>query len=165
MVVAQRVALGDKNVEIARDMGLTPEAVSGIRNSPEVKAETARHLVKVEAVRLEVQEKIADQAVDAVRTVANIMGSASVKAETRLRAALGLLDRNGNGPTQTHNINPSSPILGGDDIAAIRKNGRAYIEHLKKEGVILTALEVPHTSIPSTEQNQECASCEESEAS
>ena len=93
--VVRRILIGQKSVDVAKDLGVTPAMVSYTRNSPIVQ----RQLAIMEAVRdidaVDVSKRIKDLAPKAVTMLEEVMDNENSPAAVKVKAAVELLKMNG----------------------------------------------------------------------
>ena len=110
--IARRLLLGQKNVDIARDLGCTAQTVSNVRNSPVVKDKLAIMSAARDAGTIDLAREIADLAPLALQRVKEALETGQVMGRelngiSILKEANQLLDREIGKPTQrvdTRNI-------------------------------------------------------------
>lgn len=103
--IARRLLLGQKATEIARDMNITPQTVSNVRNSPVVKDKLAIMRAARDAGSVELAKEIQDLAPIALQRVREALEDGTVlgkevSAVGILKEANSLLDREIGKPTQ-----------------------------------------------------------------
>lgn len=108
--ISRRVLLGQKNVQIANDMNLTPEAVSYIRNSEIVKERTEKLQARADDSAVDVSTRIkhlAPKALDVLEDLINgKVAGESIPAKLRAHHAEKLLDRAGHAaPKEVRSFN------------------------------------------------------------
>ena len=119
-----RLALGGlKQCEIAEEMGVSQGQVTHVLKIPVVSQHLADLQKDKDARYLAVRERIERLSVDAVAVAEEIMKNGEVKADTRLKAASGFLDRAGHGAvkeTRTVGVNMKVNVL-----EMLRERGKA----------------------------------------
>ena len=101
--IARRIVLGQKNVEIANDLGCTPQMVSYVRNSPIVQEKIGKLQVAADIETSNIAGRIkalAPQALDLIQKIVvdGKVGSEAVPIRLRAVHAESLLDRAGYSP-------------------------------------------------------------------
>lgn len=100
--IARRIVLGQKNVQIANALGVSPTLVSNVRNSPVVKEKIELLRGARDAETVDIAKQIQELAPHALSLLEDLIKSGDVDGEkipARLRAhhAEKLLDRAGHG--------------------------------------------------------------------
>lgn len=127
--IARRIVLGQKNVEIANDLGVTSVMVSYVRNSPIVQEQIGKlhEMANVETANISARIKsIAPKALDLLESIIKDgkVGHETVPVNIRARHAENMLDRAGYAPPkEIRSLNLSGHFTSED------------IENLKKRAV------------------------------
>ena len=119
--IARRLVLGQKNIDIARDLGVTPMMVSNVRNSPVVKEQMGFLSAKKDQITMKISEQIAEALPKCVEFLTDSVNDPHVGGALRSRNAFGLLAAGGYGPSKNVNIKGVHQILTAADINDIRK--------------------------------------------
>lgn len=94
--IMRRVLLGQKNVEIAKALGITPQTVSNVRNNPLVREQ----LSMLESLRdnrtVDISRDIKELSPLALAVMKAAMEDPGSPWGVKVRAAMDLLDRSGN---------------------------------------------------------------------
>lgn len=98
--VKRRIFLGQKNIEIARVLGITKEQVSSIRRSPVIQDELKKLQLEADKNVVDVKEAVKLLAPKALRVVEQILDDENVPANVKLAAAKDTLDRGGHAAPQ-----------------------------------------------------------------
>lgn len=98
--VARRIVLGQKNVEISNDLGITPQTVSYVRNSPIVQDKITKLHASSDLETTNIAHRIkmiAPQALDLLESliITGKVGNEVVPAKVRADHAESMLDRAG----------------------------------------------------------------------
>lgn len=124
--IARRVLLGQANIDIAKDLGVTKEMVSMVRNSPVVKDKLACMQVARDAKAVDLAAEIADLAPVALQKLKEALEEGKVNGQQLNAAAIvnvanSILDRDQGKPTQrveTRNLHGHFTI---DDINRMKE--------------------------------------------
>jgi hypothetical protein len=118
--IIRRVAIGHSNGQIAAALGVTPQTVSNVRNSPVARVKLMELQSQLDETLIEVQNRIRSVAPTAQNLLEDII-TGSVPAHISLRAkyASELLNRAGLSPV--HRIASVSTTLTRDDIESIKR--------------------------------------------
>jgi hypothetical protein len=132
--MVRRIALGQNNIEIAEALGVTPQTVSNIKNSPLAKE-------KVEELQNSMDERVRDihkriqalqpEALDALEGVLRGQYDNDPHPVLKTKVATTLLAMGGNGPVQkVHSLNEH---VTREDIEKLKERAR---EAAKMQGVL-----------------------------
>lgn len=127
--IARRILLGQKNVDIARDLGCTPATVSNVRNSPVVKDKLAIMSAVRDAGTIELAKEIQDLAPLALSRIREALEQGTVmgkelNSSAILKEANNLLDRDQGKATQridTRNLNATLTV---EDIELLKEKAK-----------------------------------------
>ena len=118
--IARRLVLGQRNCDIAKDMGITPMMVSNVRNAPVVKEQMSFLSAKKDQITMRISEQIAEALPKCVKFLTETIDDPNVDNPLKSKNAFGLLAAGGYGPTKNVNIKGVHQILTAADIAEIR---------------------------------------------
>lgn len=121
--IVRRLLLGQKAVDIAHDLGLHPQTVSNVRNSPLVQ----RQLAVLQQQRTEeavtIAEQIREIAPKAVQALDDAMSDPDSPWNAKVAAAKDVLDRAGYAPVRrTENVNAHLTL---EELEAIKARAKA----------------------------------------
>ncbi len=127
--IARRILLGQTNVDIAKDLGCTPQTVSNVRNSPVVKDKLAIMGAARDVGTIDLAREIADLAPLALQKVREALETGQVmgkelNAKQILAQANGVLDREMGKPTQTVNTRNLHGHFSLEDIERIKNRAK-----------------------------------------
>ncbi len=118
--IARRLSIGQKNVDIARDMNVTKEMVSYVKNSPRVQEHVdALQLASDEEV-VNVTSRIKELCPAAVEVLKFGINDEETPLGMRIKASLAILDRAGHGPVSRVHSESFHAYLDGADIMRIK---------------------------------------------
>ena len=134
--IARRLVLGEKHVDIARDMGITPAMVSYTANSHLVQQEMAVLMAKRDGMTVDIAQDIQELQPLALLKVVEAMIHTDATPADSARIGFGILDRGGNSVVKkTINMNGT---LTPADIEEIKERGRKNLKAsraIKEEGI------------------------------
>ena len=138
--IARRLVLGQRNVDIAREVGVTPTTVANVKNSPVVQDKLSIMRAARDAGTINLAREIADLAPVALERVKEALETGKVMGQELnpgqiLREANNLLDREIGKPTQrvdTRNIHGHFTIT---DIERIKEKAMALAGCEAEEGL------------------------------
>lgn len=119
--IARRLLLGQSNVDIARDLGITPTSVSIVRNSPVVIEQLSFLSAKRDVKAMRISEQIAESLPMCVKYLKETIEDAEISDNLKSRNAFGLLAAGGHGATKNVNVRGVHAVLTPSDIQEIRK--------------------------------------------
>ena len=130
--IARRIALGQKNVSIAKDLGVTTSMVSYTRNSPIVMDQISElHAVR-DGATIDIMKEIRDFAPSALGLLKDVVkGNGSMKdapMTLRARTAENWLDRAGFAPVKKFSGEMLHGHLTGEEIEQIKREARQEME-------------------------------------
>ncbi|RQW92804.1 MAG: hypothetical protein EHM79_00310 [Geobacter sp.] len=102
--IIRRIVLGQKNVDIARDMNCTEATVSNVRNHPIIRKRIEFLQAMANNAVVDVQKRILEVAAEAQVVLEDIMNNQASAPKLRADVAFGLLDRAGYGPVKNLNV-------------------------------------------------------------
>jgi len=121
--ILHRVALGDPNVDIARDFNTTPQTISNIRNSKVSLAILDQHRSQLSSEMEDINERVSRFAPVALQLIEQLILNDEVPLSLRAKYAAEHLNRAGYGPVHKNlNINRQ---LTREDIEQIKQRSRA----------------------------------------
>lgn len=113
---------GLKNVDIARELGVTTVTVSRTLSSPIVR-EIVQRMLDGDTTALDVRTRLSNSAIMACEVIDNLMTDSEVSPAVRAQLAIKSLDRAGYAPVQKHaHVNS---ILSEEEIEAMCAAGKA----------------------------------------
>lgn len=121
--MARRITLGQKNVDIARELDVCPQSVSIARNSAVVEEHIAELESQADAATVSVTSRIKALAERALDVLEETLKDETVGKVLKSKIAMDLLDRAGHSGVQK--IQKVSATLSPDDIAALKANARS----------------------------------------
>ena len=121
--IVRRLLLGQKAVDIARDLGITPQTVSNVRNNPLVVKQLADMHEKRDSDATAVANQIKEVAPMAVQVLTEAMSDKSSPWNAKIMAAKDVLDRAGHAPI--HRSESVTTTLTFEEITAIKERARA----------------------------------------
>lgn len=127
--IARRLVLGQKNTEIARDLGIHKQTVSNVRNSPVVQEQMALLNGARNAETMDLAQEIAEIAPVALQLLKEIVEGegqgTNAPLSLRAREANNMLARVGHGVPQRVQSESVNVFLTSKDIAEIKQRARA----------------------------------------
>ena len=123
--ISRRLLLGQKNVDIAKDLNISPVSVSIAKNSHIQQARFAELEARRDDSCIDVAKQIKQLSGIAIGVVEALMSNPDVKADVRLRAATDVLDRAGFAPVQKSQNTSVQLYCSADEIAKIKAQARA----------------------------------------
>jgi len=136
--ILRRLVIGQKSVEIARDLGVTTAVISYVKNSEVGKRQLSLIRSAVDAETIDVAGRIKELATVAIRVMEEGMDEEQPMG-TRLKAATDVLDRAGFGAPRILRTENLHAHLTADDIAEIKERARRMAE---ETGAIFIEAEV-----------------------
>jgi len=91
--ISRLLVLGLENKEIAERLGIHPQTVSLVRNSPIIKANTEELQSRANDKAVDLSVELAKDAIEARRIIVELMKDENEKSEVRLSAAKDIMDR------------------------------------------------------------------------
>ena len=140
-VILRLVALGRENKEIAGMLGVTPQTVSDVRNSPLGQARIQLFRSKVNEQAVEIMKVLETDVPKNYKLLMEIRDGVIddseeyVPLKMRMDAATHLLNREGHGPTTNTNFKGILGIIGGTDIEEIKKKAKEASSLAANDGV------------------------------
>ena len=131
--IARRIVLGQDNVTIARDLGVTTATVSNVRNSPVIKEKITVMQCARDASTVDISRQIQEFAPEALKLLRNVIAGNGAEGKDasiplRVRTAEQWLNRAGHAPVQkTASINIHSR-LDKEDLDKIKKRASELSE-------------------------------------
>ena len=121
--VARRLALGQKNVTIAAAVGMSPMAISNIKNSPVTQEYVANLQGARNSATVDILENIREMAPKALKLLDDIIQGKESEASPALRAnvAKDILDRAGYSAVKNLNVRSIHAVVSPADLEAIKK--------------------------------------------
>lgn len=120
--IVRRLVLGQKAVDIAKDLNIHPQTVSNVRNSPLVKAQIAKLQSERNESAATISERIKEISAEAVDVLEQAMSDADSPWNVRVSAAKDILDRAGHAPVQRRESVTAHLTL--DEINAIKARAK-----------------------------------------
>lgn len=127
--VIRRIVIGQKNVAIANELGITPQTVSYIRNSEIVQAKLGVMHAAADHETISVAARIKELAPEALKIVETLvvdgkLDGEKIPAKLRAHHAESLLDRAGYAPAREVRSMNLHGHYTKDDIEALKKRAR-----------------------------------------
>lgn len=126
--ILRLIAIGMENKEIAHTLGVSPQMVSDVRNSPigQVRIETLRNLEDSECKNIyDVLQRDVPKNYKLLMDVRDgKLDDVTISVRHRIDAAKALLDREGHGPTKNIHFNGSVGMVKRTDIEEIKAQAR-----------------------------------------
>ena len=124
--IARRLLLGQKSVDIARDMDITPAQVSNVKNSPVVQEKLVLMRAARDAGSVDLAKEIMDLAPIALERIKEALSSGTVlgkevSASQLLKESNGILDREMGKAVQRVDTRGIHAVLSMDDIERIKQ--------------------------------------------
>lgn len=136
--IIRLILLGQDNISIARELGVTPQNVSDVRNSPIVRERLEILQEERDASAVDISKRISRLAPKALDVMDEILrGEAACTAGDRLRAAVDVLDRGGYSAPQRHEH--VHGVLTGKELLAIKKRVEKAKEIAEDSGEVQDA--------------------------
>ena len=128
--IIRRLTLGQKNTEIAQNMGISSAQVSNVRNSPIIQDKLAIMQGARDAYTLDIAKDIrefAPKALEVLKAIVNGDDSSGLPVGPALKArvASDLLDRAGYAPVRNVNVQSAHVHLTRDDIEELKRRAVA----------------------------------------
>lgn len=121
--IVRRLLLGQKAVDIAADLGITPQTVSNVRNNPLVAAQLESMHAERDKDAMTVADQIKEIAPRAVAVLKEAMDDNDSPWNAKVAAAKDILDRAGHAPVKrSENVNATLTL---DELTAIKERARA----------------------------------------
>lgn len=123
--IARRIVLGQKNVEIANDLGVTPAMISYVRNSPIVQERINKLQAAADGDAVSVSRRIKALAPQALDLIEQLIVKGKVEQETipakvRAEFAKDMLDRAGHGAVKEIKASHLHGHFTSDDIEKLK---------------------------------------------
>lgn len=134
--VARRILLGEKNVDIAKDMNISPVMVSYTRNSHKVKALIAELESRRDGVSVDIAQDIQELCPLAIKRMGEMLAKGTEKDSDMIKIGFGVLDRGGHSPVK-RSINVNGALTK-DMINNLKTRGL----ELQSEAIDVTSKEV-----------------------
>lgn len=129
--IARLLLLGMKRKEVAKQVGITKEFVSVVKNSPVVKAHLDLLKTERDHEAIDIAKQINEALPRCVELLKEQMEDDSGKVSPSLKSknAFGLLSAGGHGPSKKLDVRTAYAVLSPEDIASINARG----SEIKKE--------------------------------
>jgi hypothetical protein len=138
--IIRRLALGQKNVDIAKALGITEVSVSQVKNSPIVQEQLKAMMDKMDSEAVDVGKRIHEMAPKALDVLESVLNDEedTVPLSIKVKTAHDILDRAGHAAIKQINANVMHGHFNADDLAEIRQLA-------KDQGVVVDvdAVELP----------------------
>jgi len=118
--IARRLLLGQRNIDIAQDLGISQQNVSDVKNSPVVQEQLGFLSAKRDVKVMRISEQIAESLPMCVKYLKETVEDPDISNNLRSRNAFGLLAAGGHGATKNVNVRSVHAVLTPDDIKEIR---------------------------------------------
>jgi hypothetical protein len=124
--IIRRLALGQKNTEIAKALGITTVSVSQVKNSPIVQEKLNTMLDKMDGVAVDVGKRIREMAPKALEVLENVLedDEDTIPLSIKVKTAHDILDRAGHAAVKTVNANVLHGHFEAEDLAEIKELAR-----------------------------------------
>lgn len=128
--IVRRLLLGQKNVDIANALNITPQQVSNVRNSEVVQDQLAIMRKARDADSIDVAKDLAELGPRAVKIYKECLDNEELSLHTKLRVADTVLDRTGHPRMQklTGNIKHAHAHVTAQDIEEIKARVQKAID-------------------------------------
>lgn len=126
--IMRRLVAGDRQVDIAKDLGMTQSRMSIICNSPAFLNQLERLSEGADNNALCVADRVKVLSDDAISVLENVLQDPNmhgVTAKVRVDVAKDVLDRAGHGATKK--ITSVTAVLNGDDIEELKARGAKLV--------------------------------------
>jgi len=118
--IARLLVLGIKNIDIAQQMGVSPEMVSNVKHSPVVREQIAFMSGAKDAATVRVTEQIAEVLPKCVEFLASTIEDEDISTGLRSKNAFGLMAVGGYGASKNINVKGVHAVLTAADIQDIK---------------------------------------------
>lgn len=127
--IARRILLGETNVKIARDLGISEVTISNVKNSPVVKEKLAVMRAARDAGTINLANEIIELAPIALDRIKEVLETGktlerNASAASILKEANNIIDRVQGKPTQTIHTKNMHAHFNADDINDIKERAR-----------------------------------------
>lgn len=130
--IVRRLLLGEKDVHIARDLGVTVQMVRYTKTSPIVQEQLGIMHGALDGKTVDIAKEIQDKAPIALKVLEEIMTDRDAKEGVRARIAENWLDRAGFAPVKQ--IQSVDVTFTSDDIQAIKKRALSRYANGQQNG-------------------------------
>jgi len=134
--IRRRIFMGHANKDIARDLDVSPQTVSAVKNNPLIQEQLRQLHIHAEANALKVQREIQRHAPRALEVLTEIMNAEDTSHAVRLKAAADLLDRAGHKPIARTETSIKGSFLDAAEITALKSRALAAA---RDAGVVIDA--------------------------
>lgn len=121
--IVRRLVLGQRPTDIARDLGITKQTVSNVRNNPLVVKQLQSLHEKRDSDTASISAQIRDIAPKAVAILEEALDDPTSPWNARITAAKDILDRAGHAPV--HRSESVTATLTVDEIMALKERAKA----------------------------------------
>jgi DNA-binding CsgD family transcriptional regulator len=124
--IVRRLALGQKNTQIAKALGISEVSVSQVKNSPIVKEKLASMVEKMDENAIDVGQRIKELAPRAIKVLESVLEDVedTVPLSLKVKTAHDILDRAGHAAIKQVNANVMHGHFNADDLAEIKQLAR-----------------------------------------
>lgn len=130
--ILRRLVIGQKSVEIARDLNVTPAVISYVKNSEVGRRQLSLMRSAADVTAVDIAGRIKELAATAVEVMAQGLDDTNPMA-LRMKAACDVLDRAGFGAPKVLRTENIHAHLTAEDISQIKQRA-------KSEGVVIDAI-------------------------
>jgi hypothetical protein len=135
--IARRLVAGERPIDIARSMNMTPTRISIIMNSPIFKQQLAKLSSRADESAVNIQERLKEESRNAIDYLSKVLkgdaNEAGGNCSPALRSSVAkdILDRAGHGKIQKiHQVNENI-ILTGDRIEELKRKRQEMLKGIK----------------------------------
>lgn len=136
--IARRLVAGHRQIDIARDYGMTPGRMSVICNSPVFK----QYLASLASIReeraVDIGKTIREGAETGAQLLVDILSNDNAHISLKAKVAMDLLDREGHGKISTVRAEVTHHLTG-DRIAELKKAREEKLRGISYSGPVLEA--------------------------
>jgi len=122
--INRRLALGQKNVDIAQEMHITPALVSYTKHSTIATIEREKMQAEMDGITVDVGKRIRELGAVAVEVLAETMSDPNSTRGLRTKVAMDILDRAGYGAVQRTKNENHNYTLTSDALDELKRRGR-----------------------------------------
>lgn len=135
--------LGKSQVDIAAELGCTPQTVNIAVNSGLGRDQLSLLHAEADVNAVEIAQKIRETAPVALAAIQSIIESPDVSAAVRLKASIDILDRAGHAPIKKVDVRKMSMELSADDLEGVKQ---LALQKAMEAGVIIDGSIIKGTS-------------------
>lgn len=125
--IIRRLIAGDRQKDIADDLGMSYSRMSIICNSPAFRNELERKSLGADSNALDVQDRVTALSIDAMSVLEDVLQNGeNIPKKLQVEVAKDIMDRAGHGAVKK--TATLTATLGADDIAEMRKRSERTID-------------------------------------